>query len=602
MARLFRKQCVFVFISSVLMSLPCALWVHDPVCAAFLSDSHHIVKVAFIGSRNQYPAGGRYPVAVKLDIAKSWYVHSANAQGAAGLVPLSVVFSSRSSGIIISEIRFPRPILKRFDSFPQPLELYSGGILIYAIMTVGSDIRPGLYEITGKLLYQACSEQSCVPPDNVLVHSTIRVVKKGAASVRINREIFRNANRLELKRDLFADRSSRFGFLVTVAGVFFAGLALNLTPCVYPLLPITVSYFGGGSFAGLRYVHVLLYVTGLAITNSMLGLVASLSGGMLGSVLQNPFVLLVVAFVLFALALSFFGLWELRLPSWITVLASKNFGGYFGSLFMGLTLGIIAAPCIGPFILGLMTYVGQKGNPWLGFLYFFVLSLGMGMPLVVLAVFSGSINRLPVSGEWMVWVRKLLGWVLAGMAVYVVMPLLPYGNWQTALLASVMMVAGVHLGWITSVGRGNPTFSRGKKLAGAMLVTGAAVCFFFCIYSVPSVNWKPYNESALKKAIASDMPVILDFYADWCVPCRELENRVFNDPDVRRLQRKFVMLRVDLTSRHPDQDMLVRRYNVRGVPTVVFISRQGKELSELRVESYVDRKEFLQRMKKALIQ
>ncbi len=596
----FRRQYLFVLIRSVLILLFGTLCLQFSVCASPLSNAHHVVKAEFINSRNQYPAGGRYPVGIRLNITKSWYIHATDNHGATGLVPLSLSFSALPSGITIRDIRFPMPILKRFDSFSHPLELYSGDIIIYATISIDPDLRPDIYEIRGKLFYQACSEKTCIPPDEIFVHSTVRVVKKGAASVWINREFFYNTSRLESKRELFTDGSLTLPFLFTLTGIFLSGLALNLTPCIYPLLPITVSYFGGGSLAGSRYIHAFLYVTGLAITNSMLGLVASLSGGMLGAVLQNPFVLIVISSILFALALSFFGLWELHLPSRITTLASKNFGGYFGSLFMGLTLGIIAAPCIGPFVLGLMTYVGQKGNPWLGFLCFFVLSLGMGLPLVILAVFSGSIKKLPVSGEWMIWVRKLLGWVMVGMAVYVIRPLFPHGNWQTLIFAPVMMAAGVHLGWITPTGRGSSTFAYIKKIAGSILIAGAVVYSFFVIYSAPSLNWRPYSETALKEAATEKRPVIMDFYADWCLPCRELDSRVFNDPSVRKLQGRFVLLRIDLTSRHPGQDMLVGRYKVRGVPTVVFISRQGKEIPELRIESYVDRKEFLRRMKQAL--
>ncbi len=235
----------------------------------------------------------------------------------------------------------------------------------------------------------------------------------------------------------------------TLLGIFAGGIALNLTPCVYPLIPITVSYFGGksGQGQGRLYLHGASYIGGLAVTNSILGLAAALTGGLMGAMLQNPVVLGSIAAILILLATSLFGFWELRLPYWLNRAASRSYSGYFGSLFMGITLGVVAAPCIGPFVLGLLTWVAGMGSPWLGFLIFFTLSLGLGLPLFILAMFSGKLDKLPRSGEWMIWIRKLMGWVLVGMAAYFIRPLLP-STIGMLLMAAVALAAGLHLGWI----------------------------------------------------------------------------------------------------------------------------------------------------------
>ena len=167
----------------------------------------------------------------------------------------------------------------------------------------------------------------------------------------------------------------------------------------------------------------------------------------MGAMLQNPAVLIVVAAVLIFFATSLFGLWELRLPSGLTQAAAKSYTGYFGSLFMGLTLGVVAAPCIGPFVLGLLTWVASMGSPWLGFIIFFTLSLGLGLPLFLLAMFSGQLEKLPRSGGWMIWVRKLMGWVLVGMAAHFLKPILREPG-TTIALSAVLLAAGLHLGWI----------------------------------------------------------------------------------------------------------------------------------------------------------
>ena len=277
----------------------------------------------------------------------------------------------------------------------------------------------------------------------------------------------------------------------TMLGIFVGGMALNLTPCVYPLIPITVSYFGSksGHERGQLLVHGLFYLVGLAFTNSALGVVAALTGGLMGSMLQNPLVLVGVAVVLVIFATSLFGFWELRLPSSLTQAASKSYAGYFGSLFMGLTLGVVAAPCIGPFVLGLLTWVASLGSAWLGFLVFFTLSLGLGLPLFILAMFSGSLEKLPRSGEWMLWVRKLMGWVLVGMAAYFIRPLLP-GSMAVFLLAAVALAAAVHLGWIDRTTAAFRSFQWLKTMAALVGVVIATFLLGSWALRGPGVKWQ----------------------------------------------------------------------------------------------------------------
>ena len=260
----------------------------------------------------------------------------------------------------------------------------------------------------------------------------------------------------------------------TLLGIFAGGMALNLTPCVYPLIPITVSYFGSRSGKGQLIGHGLCYIGGLSITNSALGVVAALTGGLMGAMLQNPLVLAAVAAILIFFATSLFGFWELRLPSGLMQAASKSYAGYLGTLFMGLTLGVVAAPCIGPFVLGLLTWVGSMGSPWLGFIIFFTLSLGLGLPLFFLAIFSGQINKLPRSGEWMLWVRKLMGWVLVGMAAYFITTGFAQNLAGILFLAAVALAAGLHLGWID---RTKASFRAFEWIRTGVVVSERGYCY-----------------------------------------------------------------------------------------------------------------------------
>ena len=388
----------------------------------------------------------------------------------------------------------------------------------------------------------------------------------------------------------------------TLLGIFAGGMALNLTPCVYPLIPITVSYFGGQAAKGEQsqgrlVAHGLCYMLGLAVTNSLLGVVAAMTGGLMGAMLQNPWVLIAVAAILVFFATSLFGLWEMRLPSGLTQAAAKSYSGFFGSLFMGLTLGVVAAPCIGPFVLGLLTWVASMGSPWLGFVIFFTLSLGLGLPLFLLAMFSGQIEKLPRSGGWMIWVRKLMGWVLVGMAVHFIRPVLP-APWATILLALVALAAGLHLGWIDKNQANFRAFPWLKSGVGVACLVLATFLVTSWAMRGPGVTWQSYSEQTLQAAQQLKKPVIIDFYATWCTPCRELEEVTFHDASVvRQADRDFVMVKVDVTKGgNPLHERLLQEYGVKGVPTIVFLDPNGKERLDLRLVDYLPADQFLGRM------
>lgn len=376
---------------------------------------------------------------------------------------------------------------------------------------------------------------------------------------------------------------------------FIGGLALNLTPCVYPLIPVTLSFFTNQSQHRLGHTALLAgcYVLGLAITYSLLGLAASLTGGLFGALLQRPLVLVSVALVMVALGLSMCGLFELRVPSWISSRFGSGRTGVAGALIMGLTVGIVAAPCIGPFVAGMLLYVSQLGSPLIGFWLFFTLALGLGAPYLLLALFASRLHRLPKAGAWLVWIKQMLGCVLFGVALYLIFPLLPAAAGRWAILA-LLVGCGVYLGWLSRASlQGGWLWAR--RAAGLLLMLSAVGAWPAGSPAPSPIAWVPYTEATVQQA--KGKPVLADVSADWCIPCREMELTTFRDPHVVEHASEFLMVKVDVTNPDdPDAAAFIERYNVLGVPMLVVFDAQGRPRQDLSRAGFVSSKELLEIM------
>lgn len=573
---------------------------------ALFPAAEDLVSVKAIASFSKFHPGSTGHVAVTAEIAEGWHINSDKPRDEF-LIPTTLEVTA-PEGIEIERILYPEPFLEKLAISDGLMSLYHGRVTFGARLRIASSTPPGSYTVTATLSYQGCNNMTCIAPASVSTEVAIVVGRLDETVEMIQPEIFSKPPFIETggapgegaaeEIDVTGIIEER-GLFLTFILIFIAGLGLNLTPCIYPLIPITVSYFGGqaGGKTSRTFLLALLYVFGMSITYSALGVIAATTGSLFGSALQNPWVLLFIAVVLLGLATSMFGLWEIRMPIFLTSRTGTAKQGYVGAVFMGLTVGILAAPCIGPFIIALLTYVGNLGKPVMGFLMFFTLAWGMGLPFLVLGTVSGSISRLPQSGNWMIWVRKVFGFILVAMALYFTRPIIG------PLLSSigyivVALIAGTYLGWINRpAGEGN-VFRKIRRIFGTACIAAAILLVALPAGPLrqrrdsPGIPWMPFSEAKLAEASSAGKPVMIDFTADWCVPCHELDHRTFSDPGVIELAGRFVPLRVDMTRVGEREKLILEKYEIKGVPIIIFLDRTGAEREDLRVAGFVEPERF----------
>jgi thioredoxin:protein disulfide reductase len=500
----------------------------------------------------------------------------------------------------------------------EKLSVFSGQMKFLVPLNAASDYKPQAKpEISVTLEYQPCNDNICMSPTKISASAPVASIQPASVG-----PPHAWLERLQLIPAAFADTTSdsagasadnasdgslatgngaqgarltrvfaAHGLLIGFLAVLLGGLALNLTPCVYPLIGVTVAYFGNQG-GGPRRIVVLavVYVLGIALTFSLAGVAVALSGGLFGAALQNPIVLIAIAAMLLVLAASSFGMFSLRPPQWLMRRAGAARPGYLGSLVMGLGMGVVAAPCIGPIFLGLLLMVERSANPFFGFALFFTLAIGLGLPYVGLALAAGHIRALPRSGEWLAWVEQLFGFVLIGLAMYFLDPVV--NGWTMAMMPYYAAAVGVYLGFITPAGRQWRPFLFFRSLLGVGSL-GALLWMLVLVPAKPSAQlaFDPYDSMALRQARAAQKPVVIDFSATWCVPCREMVRTTFRDPAVIEAAAHFVRLKADITERNDRNTRLALEYEIRGVPTTVFIDKHGRILK--REVGYLNSSRFL---------
>lgn len=577
------------------------------------SQNQDIVNIGVVEKSLKVTQGDQISVSLSIAVSPTWHINS-NKPNDEFLIPSEI--SARGNGIKLIGVKYPKAHELKLSFSSELVSVYEATSNSKLTFGTSNDAPIGKQKVVITLDYQACNDVSCLPPNTTTTEIELEVLKKEdtenlqtqvlsgsdtnqtvidsikfADQIPVNNNVKTEISESEKANDSsIASTLENSGIFLSLIFVFIAGLALNLTPCVYPLIPITIGYFGGQSEGKTSRLVMLgiLYMLGMALTYSVVGVVTSLSGAVFGSLLQNPIVIIIIALLFLTLALSQFGVYEFKLPdSWVMKAGGAKGGGY-GAFFMGLTMGIVAAPCIGPFVLGLVTYVAAKGDPLYGFLMFFVLALGLGFPYLLLAIFSGKIKSLPRAGLWMEGVKHIFGFLLIGMAFYFLDPILPK-SLQGYALPIFGIIAAMILLFVDKTANNAKGFRSFKTIFSVVILA-------ISIYAlIPSENlepeWKSFSIQNYEESLKNNERMVVDFYADWCIPCKELDALTFSDKRVLNEFERFTVYKVDMTKNNEANEQLRKRFNVIGMPTVLIIDSKGNEIK--RLTGFVNADEFL---------
>ena len=535
-----------------------------------------------------------------------------------------------SDGVHLGAPQYP-PGTSKFDrTFNRELVIYRGDVVVRLPVQSGS----GPFTLTARL--QGCADRGlCYPPDTRTARLALGAASEasgpphtGATWVESDGLTASDPDRIE--------SALKSGSLLTVLPIFLVlGLLLSCTPCVLPMLPILASIIVGASVRhgdggdhgltrGRGFALALAYSLGMAIVYTALGIAAGLAGEGLAAALQQPWVLALFAALLVALALSMFDLYNLQLPSawqtFLTRVSGRTSGGRLAGVFaMGAISALIVGPCVAAPLAGALLYISQTRDVVIGGGALFAMAAGMSVPLLLIGASAGSL--LPRAGRWMESVKRLFGVLLIAVALWLISPVIPV--WARMLAWAVLfIVSATYLRVLDGLPADASGWHRLRKglglvllVLGAVQIVGAAsggrdvlrplqpLASSRDAVEAGSLAWRHIRDSDQLDAVLADAngkPVLLDFTADWCVSCAEMERFTFTDPRVAARLTGMRLLRVDVTSNSAQDKALLKRFHLFGPPGTIFLDRQGGEVPDTRVIGFESADRFLVRLAQVL--
>lgn len=483
-------------------------------------------------------------------------------------------------------------------------------------------------QLTLKAHYQGCSEtfNICYPPTNKTILLTLPAITSNYTQATINTSNNPSAISIIADQDRIAQSLAEDSLIKIMLGFFGLGLLLAFTPCVFPMIPILSSIIVGGGeriTTHRAFILSLSYILAMSVTYTAAGVMTGLLGENLQAMFQNPWIIGSFSGLFVILSLSMFGLFELQLPHALQhrlhqISHNQQGGSIAGAALMGLLSGLIVGPCLAPPLAGALIFIGQHGDPVLGGLALFMLSMGMGLPLLIIGTSAGSL--LPKAGDWMITIKAIFGILMLGLAIWMLERIIP--GWVSLLLwGGLLIVSAVYLGALNMLAIDANGWEKLRKGLGLILLIYGSLLIIGAASGSHNV-WQPLqaiaksdqnntqddhglaftqvqNLTELEQLLAqSKQPAMLDFYADWCVDCKKMEATTFQDANVVAALTGTTLIQVDITNYTEEQRELLKHFGLFGPPTLLFFDASGKEYSQYRLIGGTSAQELLDHLNK----
>ena len=537
-----------------------------------------------------------------------------------------ISFVSKDGAVRVATVALPKGEMKQDPNFGN-IEVFHSSFQAEITLERTRTEAAGL---ALSVTYQGCSEQGlCYPPIDKAVQVNLPDAKTGLRMPPVATEAPPPSAIAPLP-DASATENSQIAhlfkggsFWLIVSFFFGAGLLLAFTPCVFPMIPILSGIIVGRGHK-ITHAHAfilsLAYVLGMAITYAAAGVAAGFSGNLISNALQTPWVLGSFSAVFVLLSLSMFGFYEFQLPtalqSKLSDTSNRLHGGHLSGVFaMGALSAVIMGPCVAAPLAGALLYIGQTHDAVLGGVALFALALGMGAPLLLIGTSAGVL--LPKAGAWMESVKRVFGVMMLALAIWIIQTLLPIGV-QMLLWAALLIFSGVYLGVLDALPRNANKWHKLRKGLGLLALLLGVAYLIGAVSGARDImrplgalgkaeaeapatlqfsRVKDITEIEQRVAQAHGQMVMLDFYADWCTSCKEMERFTFSDAAVQAKLKPVLLLQADVTAFSESDKAMLQRYEVFGPPVILFFDANGKELSDFRVTGYQDAAQFLQSLK-----
>lgn len=536
------------------------------------------------------------------------------------------------------KIQWPPTTMKKDPFGEGTIEVYLQGTHRFMLELSATDNPLSNSRIT--VSYQGCSQQTCympttrdftftfAPPLSIvqqiseaataMTPATSAAVASSSAAVPSENK---PAVRVELSNDIvdFSSALANQGTLWVLFLAFLGGLLVSLTPCVYPMIPITLSIIGGRDENVSFHKGLILsvtYIAGLSLTYALLGLAAATFGAQIRGFIQGSLFQGLVSIIFFLLALSMFDLILIQAPAALrNRLGSIKHTGLGGIFIMGMVSGLMASPCVAAPLAGILAFIASTGSQFIGFFMLMLFAWGMSVPLLLIGAFSGSLNALPKAGEWMNRVKEFYGFLLLAAALYFARPLMgiPLTELGIALLlASFAAFLGLFSAVPDDAGLKPRVFKSfgvvAIAVACAFAISAASQWGCLCLpvsqsekrSDLAEISWHHDLKQAMAEAKQTNQPLFIDFRADWCSVCKDLELNVFPQPEIRALLKRMVAVKIDATSPDDTINAILRQYGVVGLPTLIILRPDGAEIQELRTIGFISTAQLEKKLRQAL--